>query len=100
MATNKSHSVTVPWANALMTLIELAPTFQREVDNLDMQFKDAYSLGAWRSVCHHLRAVANGMTVMRLLAEGKSNAQITATTGIPAICIGRYKAWNTMYARR
>ena len=83
-----------------MTLIETAPTLQLEVDGLDMQFKDAYSLAAWRNICRHLRDVASGMTVMRLLAEGKSNAQITEATGNPTTSIGRYKAWNTMYARR
>jgi len=42
--------------------------------------------------------VTDGMTVMRLLAEGKTNAQITEATGIPVGSIAAYKAWNTMYA--
>ncbi|MGD1108410.1 MAG: LuxR C-terminal-related transcriptional regulator [Terracidiphilus sp.] len=100
MATKQSHNVGVSWANALMTLIEMAPTLQHEVDGLDMHFKDAYSLAAWRNVCRHLRGVADGMTVMRLLAEGKSNAQIAEATGISTLSIGAYKAWDTMYARR
>ena len=100
MATSISNTVSVQWATALMNLIKLAPRLQPEVDNLDMQFKDAYSRAAWRNVCRHLRAVSHGMTVMRLLAEGKSNAQITEATGIPALSIAAYKAWNTMYARR
>lgn len=100
MEISKSNTAGAHWANALMTLIELAPTLKDEVDNHDMQFKDAYSLGAWSSVCRHLRFVANGMTVMRLLAEGKSNAQISEATGISTLSIVAYKAWNTMYARR
>jgi uncharacterized protein YerC len=99
MATSKSHIDGVEWATALMALIKLAPKLQQEVDGLNMQFKDAYSLMAWRSVCHHLRAVAHGMTVMQLLAEGKSHAQITEATGIQSLSISAYKGWNTMYAR-
>jgi uncharacterized protein YerC len=100
MATSKSHIDGVEWATTLMTLIQLAPKLQHSVDGLNMQFKDAYSLMAWRSICRHLRAVAHGMTVMRLLAEGKSHAQITEATGIQGLSISAYKAWNTTYFRR
>ena len=55
---------------------------------------------AWLNICRHLRVVTDGMTVMRLLAEGKSHAQITEATGIQGLSISAYKAWNTMYARR
>jgi hypothetical protein len=98
MTTNKSHINGVQWATALMTLIKLAPILQNEVDGLNMQFKDAYSLMAWRNICRHLRGVANGMTVMRLLAEGKSNTQISEVTSIPVLSITAYKGWNTLYA--
>ena len=42
--------------------------------------------------------VTDGMVVMRMLAEGKTNRQITAEAGILSGSIAAYKAWNTMYA--
>jgi uncharacterized protein YerC len=100
MAINKSNTAGVEWATTLLTLIKSAPIYQHEVDGLNMQYTDAYSLMAWRSICRHLRAVAHGMTVMQLLAEGKSHAQITEATGLSSLSVSSYKAWNTMYARR
>jgi hypothetical protein len=100
MATSNLHINSVEWATTLMTLIKSAPELQHEVDGLNMQFRNAYSLMAWRSICRHLRFVAHGMAVMQLLAEGKSNPEITEATGIHGLSIGAYKAWKTMYMRR
>ena len=104
MAKSKSHIIdavlvgSIEWATARRAAIEMAAKLQCEVDGLNMQGKDAYSPMAWLNICRHLRVVTDGMTVMRLLAEGKSNAQITEATGIPVGSIAAYKAWNTMYA--
>jgi hypothetical protein len=100
MATSKTHMDGVEWTTTLLNLIKSAPKVQHDVDGLNVQFTDAYSLMAWRSICRHLRAVAHGMTVMRLVADGKSNAHITEATGIPVLSVAAYKAWNTMYFRR
>ena len=88
----------IEWAIARKAAFEMATKLQYEVDGLNMQDKDAYSPMAWLNICRHLRVVTDGMTVMRLLAEGKTNAQITEATGIPVGSIAAYKAWNTMYA--
>jgi hypothetical protein len=104
MAKSKSHIMdavlvgSIEWATARRAAIGMAAKLQCEVDGLNMQGKDAYSPMAWLNICRHLRVVTDGMTVMRLLAEGKSNAQITEATGIPVGSIAAYKAWNTMYA--
>jgi hypothetical protein len=100
MASSKSHNDAVEWATALMNLIKLAPTLQHDVEGINMQFTSAYSMMSWRSVCRHLRCFANGMNVMQMLAEGKSNAEITAATGIPALSIAAYKGCNTASAGR
>jgi uncharacterized protein YerC len=100
MATNKSQIDGVQWATILIALIRLAPTLQQEVESLNMQFIDAYSLMSWRSVCRHLRCFANGMTVMRLLSEGKTHAEITEATGIKSPSISAYKGCNTASVKR
>ena len=97
---SKSHIDGAQWASALMTLIESAPIYEHEVNRLNMQFTDPYSLMAWRSICRHLRAVADGMAVMRLYQQGKSTAQIAEATGIQSLSIRSYKAWRTVYLNR
>jgi uncharacterized protein YerC len=91
----------VEWAQARNAAVEMTAKLRGEVDELDslLALKDAYSPIAWLNVCTQLRVVTDGMIVMRKLAEGKSNHQITAETGIPSGSIAAYKAWNTMYAR-
>ena len=100
MAKSKSQMMdavlvgSIEWATARRAAIEMAAKLQSEVDGLNMQGKDAYSPMAWLNICRQLRVVTDGMIVMRLLAEGKSNAQITEATGIPVGSIAAYKAWK------
>jgi uncharacterized protein YerC len=87
----------IEWATAREAAYRMANHLQNEVDNLTEVSKDAYSPMAWISICRQLRIVTDGMTVMRLVGEGKTNEQITNETGIVVGSIAAYKAWNTMY---
>lgn len=88
----------IEWATAREAAYAMAGKLQREVDDLGLVGKDSYSPMAWMSICCQLRVVTDGMIVMRLLGEGKTNEQITEMTGIHTGSIAAYKAWNTMYA--
>jgi hypothetical protein len=91
----------VEWESARRAAFEMSAKLQGEVAELQelAGVKDAYSPMAWLAICQHLRSVTDGMTVMRMLAEGKEPKQITAETGIPSGSVAAYQAWNTMYRR-
>lgn len=91
----------IDWTRARDAAIAMTRSLRGEIDDLQkvMEIKDAYSPIAWLNVCQQLRVVTDGMIVMRMLAEGKAAAQITAETGILPGSIAAYKAWNTMYLR-
>ena len=91
----------VEWSLARNAAIEMTTKLSGEVDQLQslLKMQDAYSPVAWLNVCQQLRVVTDGMIVMRMLAEGKTNEQITAETGILNGSIAAYKAWNTMYSQ-
>lgn len=90
----------VDWVLARQAAYRLAAALQGEVADLQelKGMGDAYSPMAWLAVCRQLQVVTDGMTVMRLLAQGKTSKDISAETGILAGSIAAYKAWNTMYA--
>ena len=91
----------VEWEQARKAALDMSRMLSGEVTALSTatEIKDAYSPSAWINVCPQLRVVTDGMIVMRLLAEGKTNAQIARETGIDQGSIAAYKAWNTMYTR-
>ena len=91
----------IEWDQARAAAFDLTRKLGGEVAELKslLQMQDAYSPIAWMSICRQLQVVTDGMTVMRLLAEGKTSEQITQETGIFPGSIAAYKAWNTMYSR-
>jgi uncharacterized protein YerC len=88
----------VDWEKARKAAYEMASQLTSEVANLD-NLKDAYSPMAWINICRQLRVVTDGMTTMRLIAEGKNNATISTEAHVTVGSIAAYKAWNTMYLR-
>jgi hypothetical protein len=92
----------IEWSQARQAAIEMANKLSGEVTELQSLasgMQDAYSPVAWLNICRHLQMVTDGMRVMRLHAQGKTNREITAATGIPNGTIAAFKAWNTTYSR-
>lgn len=89
----------VEWSEARLAAYKMLNKLSGEVADLQSltEVSDAYSPIAWLAICRHLRTVTDGMTVMRLLAQGKTPEQIAKETGISTGSIAAYKAWNTMY---
>jgi len=89
----------VDWKKARSAAIQMTRSLDGEVADLEalLKDKDAYSPMAWLNICQQLRIVTDGMTVMRMLAEGKTPKQIANETGIRPGSIAAYQAWNTMY---
>ena len=88
----------IDWERARKAAFGMAAQLTSEVANLD-NIKDAYSPMAWISICRQLRVVTDGMTTMRMIAEGKDNATISQQAQITIGSIAAYKAWNTMYLK-
>jgi len=91
----------IEWDSARKAAFDMANGLRGEIAALEAMesgIKDAYSPIAWLNICRQLRVVTDGMIVMRMLADGKSNQEVTAATGILPGSIAAYKAWNTMYA--
>lgn len=86
----------VDWEKARKAAYRMASQLTSEVATLD-NLKDAYSPMAWINICRQLRVVTDGMTTMRLIAEGKNNASISTEAHVTVGSIAAYKAWNTMY---
>jgi len=88
----------VDWEKARKAAYKMASQLTSEVANLD-NLKDAYSPMAWINICRQLRVVTDGMTTMRMIAEGKNNATISIEAQVTVGSIAAYKAWNTMYLK-
>jgi uncharacterized protein YerC len=88
----------IEWEKAREAAYNMTRNLQGEVNEIFEQ-KDSYSPIAWINICRQLKIVTDGMIVMRMVAEGKTNKQITESTGIFTGSIAAYKAWNTMYSR-
>lgn len=89
----------VEWSKARDAAFKMAGELNGEVAELQKltKIQDAYSPMAWFRICRQMQVVTEGMTVMRLLAEGKTPEQIAAETGITRGSIAAFRAWNTMY---
>lgn len=86
------------WEKAQKAAYKTASQLTSEVANID-NLKDAYSPMAWINICRQLRVVTDGMTTMRLIAEGKNNATISLEANVTVGSIAAYKAWNAMYLK-
>ena len=89
----------VEWEKAREAAAKLESLLSDEVAYLTEgnRIKNVYSPVAWVRMCRMLHTLTYGMTVMRMVFEGKTNAEITTATGLPVTVIAAYKAWNTMY---
>jgi hypothetical protein len=65
----------IDWAEARQGAYKMAAALQGEVASRQalQGTGDAYSLWAWPKVYRQLLTVTDGMTVMRMLADGKSS---------------------------
>lgn len=90
----------VEWEKAREAAAKLESLLSGEVAYLieGNKIKNVYSPVAWVRMCRMLHTLTYGMAVMRMVYEGKTNAEITKATGLPATVIAAYKAWNTMYS--
>jgi len=61
--------------------------------------QNAYSPAAWIRHFMIQRSVIRGMAINRMVAAGKTMAEIQAETNCTTSEIAAYKAWNTMYAK-
>ena len=90
----------VEWERAREAAAKLESLLSDEVAYLieGNKIKNVYSPVAWVRMCRMLYTLTCGMAVMRMVYEGKANAEITKATGLPVTVIAAYKAWNTMYS--
>jgi uncharacterized protein YerC len=101
MAETRPINPEVEWDTAREAAERLMEMLVDEVGYLTHggNLKNVYSPIAWIRLCRAISTLTNGMSVMRLVSEGKSNEEIARITGLPNMTIAAYKAWNTMYAR-
>jgi len=90
----------VEWEKARDAATKLESLLSDEVAYLieGNKIKNVYSPMAWVRMCRMLNTLTYGMSVMRMIYEGKNNAEIREATGLPTTVIAAYKAWNTMYS--
>ena len=90
----------VEWEKARDAAVKLESLLSDEIAFLSEgnKIKNVYSPVAWVRMCRMLHTLTYGMAVMRMVHEGKTNAEITKATGMPGTVIAAYKAWNTMYS--
>lgn len=90
----------IEWEKARVAAEKLESLLSDEVAYLieGNKIKNVYSPMAYVRICRMLHTLTYGMAVMRMVYEGKTNAEITKATGLLGTVIAAYKAWNTMYS--
>ena len=91
----------VEWEKAKQAAEKLESLLSDEIAYLveGNKIKNVYSPVAWVRMCRMLHTLTYGMAAMRLVYEGKTNAEIQLAIGLPSNSTAAYKAWNTNYAK-
>jgi uncharacterized protein YerC len=90
------------WKAAREAAVKLAKllTEGAEQRGQNHSFSNAYLPIAFFRCRKLINTLNSGMECVRLVFEGKSNAEIRDATGLSTGTIAAYKAWNTMHSRR
>ena len=90
------------WKAAREAAVKLARllTEGAEQRGQNHSFSNAYLPIAFFRCRKLINTLNSGMECVRLVFEGKSNAEIKDATGLSTGTVAAYKAWNTMYSRR
>jgi hypothetical protein len=89
------------WKAAREAAVKLARllTEGAEQRGQNHSFSNAYLPIAFFRCRKLINTLTSGMECVRLVFEGKSNAEIKDATGLSTGTIAAYKAWNTMYSQ-
>jgi hypothetical protein len=94
-------SPAVEWDAAERGLADLQKALALEISQLQThtEIRNAYSPITWLKLCRSIKHATEGMAAVRLSVAGKTNAEISESTGIKPPRIGAFKAWNTIYRK-